>query len=159
MKSKLTAALMISFVFGLTASIMASEPYKPPPEREKPVRITIQDIYHEKCARCHDISRSESASKDMAGWERTVTRMQRKDPSWISKEQGEDIASWLAGRGLCRAKCGKCHDLSRIDVRKTVPQWQTTVNRMQSKDPAWISDGEKDLIIFYLTDVDLLVLE
>ena len=159
MKLNLTAVLIITLLLGLTASIMASEPYKPPPETIKAPRVTIEGVYHEKCSRCHAISRSESASKDIQGWEKTVTRMQRKDPAWVSKEQAEDIASWLAGRGLQRAKCGKCHDLSRSDVRKTVPQWQTTVNRMQSKDPAWISDEEKDQIIFYLIDVDLLELE
>jgi hypothetical protein len=38
----------------------------------------------------------------------------------------------------------------------TVPQWKSVLQRMHGKDPRWITFREKDLIIFYLTDINLL---
>ncbi|MCS4540985.1 MAG: cytochrome c [Euryarchaeota archaeon] len=53
------------------------------------------------------------------------------------------------GEMLYKEKCSKCHEL-RPPLRHTANEWPTTVDRMQSKDPLWISDTEKEKILAYL---------
>ncbi len=149
------AGVLVSLLLCARAA-PASESYQPPPEENKPPRITVYSLYQAKCAKCHPISRSDGASKSTDEWKAAVSRMRGKDASWISQEDGDKIAQFLAGRALCTKKCVKCHTADRISTQKTALQWQNTVDRMQGKDPAWISDAEKKLILFYLTDVNLL---
>jgi hypothetical protein len=137
-------------------SVPASETYKPPPEENKPPRVTVYSLYQAKCAKCHPISKPDGAFKSIDEWKTAVSRMRDKDQSWISQDDADKIAQFLAGRTLCQKKCVKCHTADRIGTQKTVLQWQNTVDRMQGKDPAWISDADKKQIIFYLTDVNLL---
>lgn len=147
------------FVFAAAPAAFASETYVPPPEEQKAARVTVQSLYAAKCSKCHEIARPDKASKSAAEWKATTDRMAAKDPKWISAAEADRICKFLSGRDLTKAKCNKCHPDSRADVRKTDLQWQTTLDRMQGKDPKWISEGEKALIGFYLTDLFLLELD
>ncbi|MCS4541210.1 MAG: hypothetical protein HY929_02620 [Euryarchaeota archaeon] len=53
------------------------------------------------------------------------------------------------GEALYKEKCSRCHEL-RSPLRHTASEWPATVDRMQSKDPVWISDKEKEKILKYL---------
>ncbi len=156
MKIKNVVAILSVLALMTALAAWASETYTPPPESVKPPRVTVISIYQTKCSKCHAISRPDGVEKDPAGWKDTVTRMQGKDPAWISKDEADKITQLLAGRSLCKVKCVKCHTAERINTQKTQVQWISSVDRMQSKDPSWISDVEKKLILFYLTDVNLL---
>lgn len=159
MKTSVITAVSLFVISVLTVFALASETYVPPPESIKPPRVTVQSIYAQKCSRCHAISRPDTANKTPSQWKDTVERMRSKDTGWISRDEADKITMFLSGRNLTASKCSKCHPDSRADVNKTVPQWQTTLDRMQSKDLEWLSDQEKDLIKFYLTDVFLLELD
>lgn len=54
-----------------------------------------------------------------------------------------------SGETLYQEKCDKCHAL-RSPQTFTAEEWPLVVNRMQSHDPQWISDSEKEKIIEYM---------
>ncbi len=159
MPRKMPSIIAAALITIAAAPVFASETYVPPPEEQKGARVTSQSVFATKCAKCHELARPEKAQKSPADWKATVDRMQGKDPKWISAADNDRICRFLSGRDLAKAKCNKCHPDSRADVNKTDLQWQTTLDRMQSKDPKWISNDEKALIKFYLTDIFLLELD
>jgi cytochrome c2 len=157
-KSSFTLAIL-AVVLLLAAAALASETYVPPPDSQKPARVTAQSVYALKCSKCHAITRPDGKTKTPDEWKATVEQMRNKDQKWISADEAGTITAFLSGRALCSQKCTKCHSAERVDVKKTAVQWQSTVQRMQAKKPDWISDDEKKQILFYLTDTQLLELE
>jgi cytochrome c2 len=157
MKAKISMALIFALIMGSAAVITASEHWwEPPPDETILAAVKVEKVYQRKCSRCHPISRPDKAVKTPREWEKTVNSMRRMDPAWISADDARNIKTWLAGRGLYKAKCGECHQLDRSSVKMTVPQWKSVMQRMHGKDPRLITFQEKDLIIFYLTDINLL---
>ena len=50
-------------------------------------------------------------------------------------------------------KCNRCHDLTRVfTMVKTPKEWKATVNRMTQRDPTWISTGQIDQIVYFLSE-------
>lgn len=159
MKRTMIALAASSLLLFFVLAAAASETYVPPPETFKPARVTVLSVYQQKCSKCHPLSKPDGVTMSLDEWRQTIGEMRKRDTNWLSAADVDSIARFLAGRGLFSAKCAKCHTLDRANVQKTVEQWQTSVDRMQSKDPKWIGDAEKKLILFYLTDVNLLELE
>ncbi|MGH7598533.1 MAG: photosystem P840 reaction-center cytochrome c-551, partial [bacterium] len=65
-------------------------------------------------------------------------------------------ASYLdvdVGRELVIQKCNKCHDLTRVfTMVKTSEGWVETVNRMQMRDPTWLSQDQVEQIVYFLSE-------
>jgi cytochrome c5 len=57
------------------------------------------------------------------------------------------------GRELVIQKCNKCHDLTRVfTMVKTDSGWIETVNRMQMRDPTWLSQDQVEQIVYFLSE-------
>jgi hypothetical protein len=57
------------------------------------------------------------------------------------------------GRELVIQKCNKCHDLTRVfTMVKTPAAWLETVNRMQMRDPTWLSQDQVEQIVYFLSE-------
>jgi mono/diheme cytochrome c family protein len=57
------------------------------------------------------------------------------------------------GRELVIQKCNKCHDLTRVfTMVKTPEDWVAAVNRMQMRDPTWLSQDQVEQIVYYLSE-------
>ncbi len=57
------------------------------------------------------------------------------------------------GRHLLIDKCHRCHDLTGVfTMVKTPGEWKETVNRMAERDPTWISPGQIDQIVYFLSE-------
>ncbi len=54
------------------------------------------------------------------------------------------------GQQLYTTKCNKCHEIKPIDTHVRTG-WISCVERMQEKDPTWISDEEREKITAYLS--------
>lgn len=73
----------------------------------------------------------------------TIFLVSPKLQSWQSIPQPD------MGKNLFETKCSKCHQAPVPDVRYR-SEWSPIVKRMMSKDPAWISDKDGELITRYL---------
>jgi len=58
--------------------------------------IIPESLLENKCSRCHGIDRIKQATKSPDQWNFTVNRMRQKDISWISQEEAQAIAAYLA---------------------------------------------------------------
>lgn len=58
----------------------------------------IEELFREKCGRCHSLERPLSRTKDLEGWKRTTRRMAGYAGGSISEEEAVKIAEYLAGR-------------------------------------------------------------
>jgi hypothetical protein len=58
--------------------------------------ITPKLLYENKCSRCHGLDRITQATKSPDQWSSTVNRMRQKDITWISEEEAQTIAAYLA---------------------------------------------------------------
>ena len=72
----------------------------------------------------------------------------------VSSAQQKDDKGKLIGNALLNTKCSKCHGVDRpLGKKKTMEKWQSTVKRMQGKNPDWIKDEEARQIVDYLFTV------
>jgi hypothetical protein len=51
-----------------------------------------------KCTTCHNLERVDSATKDLAGWQATITRMVQQNGAVITPEEQSAIALYLSNR-------------------------------------------------------------
>jgi hypothetical protein len=58
--------------------------------------ISPRLLYENKCSRCHGLDRITQAIKSPDQWISTVNRMRQKDRTWISDEESQTIATYLA---------------------------------------------------------------
>jgi len=120
----------------------------------------------QKCNKCHDLTRVFTTVKTPEGWLETVNRMWRRDPTWLSGDQVEQIVYFVSERqniaqpeqvtpvqaeALLQAKCSKCHNLDRVFARRrSEPEWKRLVKRMSVRHRGWIDDAEAQMIGGYL---------
>ena len=57
---------------------------------------TSKLLFENKCSRCHGLERITQAVKTPSEWSFTVNRMREKDIHWISDEEVQTIATYLA---------------------------------------------------------------
>ncbi len=63
----------------------------------------------------------------------------------------EPTTSSATGEEIMQAKCGRCHNLSRVTTKKkTADQWLVTVDRMLSRGVKLTAD-EKQTLLDYLS--------
>ena len=56
-----------------------------------------QQVFSQKCSKCHDTSKATSITMSSAEWGTTVRRMQAKEPGWINDEEANMIIQYLTG--------------------------------------------------------------
>jgi len=61
-------------------------------------KLDGKTLFEEKCALCHKLDRPTSKKKTLAGWEKTVLRMKKKNPEKapISDTEAKVIIDYLA---------------------------------------------------------------
>ena len=57
---------------------------------------TSKSLFENKCSRCHGLDRVTQTVKTPDQWSLTVNRMREKDTRWISGEEAQVIATYLA---------------------------------------------------------------
>ncbi len=122
-------------------------------------------LLERKCQKCHTLERVFTAVKTEDQWTKTVNHMVFRDPTiqdheaaqiiyYLSKSRSileTERAMKLAGIALADQKCGRCHTLERVYLKKrTKAQWSEIVDKMAAIEPAWISTGETTTIKQYL---------
>src|SRR5574341_1363032 len=128
-----------------------------------------RELVIQKCNKCHDLTRVFTMVKTPEGWVETVNRMHRRDPTWLSQDQVEQIVYFLSERQnitkaeqvtpvqaetLLLTKCSKCHNLDRaFNRRRTEHEWKILVKRMSVRHRSWINDDEAQFIGDYLAKV------
>jgi len=58
-----------------------------------------QQLFSQKCSKCHDLSRVTSEAHPSSYWSTIVPRMQSKDPQWITNEEATIILQYLSSGG------------------------------------------------------------
>jgi len=82
-----TIPLLLVLVFSIfyTVNVLSNENY-----------IIPKLLYENKCSRCHGFDRITQATKSPDQWSSTVNRMRQKDTTWISQEEAQTIATYIA---------------------------------------------------------------
>jgi hypothetical protein len=57
-----------------------------------------KELFEKKCVECHKLDDALSATKDLAGWEKTTKVMIRYSDGAITEKDAKKIAKYLAGR-------------------------------------------------------------
>ena len=103
-------------------------------------------IFHAKCGTCHRAVRPLGYVKSPSSWVQTLERMIRKDPGWISPEEGKKIHAYLVerrsyqGKDLYRAKCLICHLGDRLMGKHEAPvSWYGLLGRMHRENPFFLT--------------------
>ncbi len=118
-----------------------------------------------RCQKCHTLERVFTSVKTEEQWTKTVNQMVLRDPT-IEDNEAAQIIFYLsnsrsvlatergmvvAGMALTDQKCGRCHMLERVYLKKrTKDQWSGIVDLMAAIEPAWISKEEAGTIKQYL---------
>jgi len=130
-----------------------------------------QFLYESKCSKCHTLERVFAEPKTDEEWRSCVARMIQKSPSWITKEEEEQILAEILGtkegavgyspkkkkyddaRLLFIDRCTKCHSVNRVIMaNKTKGEWEETVMRMHDNAPDLFLDEDLPVIIDYLAE-------
>jgi hypothetical protein len=82
MKTLVAAAVSCGFLFLLIASPALAQ-------------SEAKALVEKECSRCHGIGKVNKASKDTAGWEKTVNRMIKKG-AVIKPEEKDDVIKYLS---------------------------------------------------------------
>ncbi|MFC1855604.1 hypothetical protein ACFL2A_03565 [Thermodesulfobacteriota bacterium] len=84
------------FLFGMTLLVALSisavsfSEDKAEYDKEK-----AEKTFQEKCVKCHPTSKATRRVKTAELWEKTVKRMQKKNPAWISDDEATMITEYL----------------------------------------------------------------
>ncbi|HKK00146.1 MAG TPA: hypothetical protein VJ959_14595 [Desulfotignum sp.] len=130
-----------------------------------------RQVVNQRCSKCHTLERVFRSVKTQAGWAATINRMAALDAPNISSFDIKQAIHFLTrrqkpvkeedtaglhqqfGKTVLETKCVSCHSRERI-VRadKGREQWEKTIRRMikHSKDPAYLTDDEKDALLEHL---------
>lgn len=130
-----------------------------------------RQVVNQRCSKCHTLERVFRSVKSEAGWAATINRMAVLDAPNISSFdikqaihfltqrrkplKGGDTAglNQLFGKTVLETKCVSCHTRERIvKADKDREKWEKTILRMikHSKDPAYLTDDEKDALLEHL---------
>ncbi|MFU8770141.1 MAG: hypothetical protein ACNA7H_10425 [Desulfotignum sp.] len=130
-----------------------------------------RQVVNQRCSKCHTLERVFRSVKSETDWAATINRMAALDAPNISSfdiKQAIHFLTWRQkpvkegdtaglnqqfGKTVLETKCVSCHTRERIvKADKDREQWEKTIRRMvkHSKDPAYISDKEKDGLLEYL---------
>jgi mono/diheme cytochrome c family protein len=135
-------------------------------------------LFEQKCSLCHTPDRVLDKPLTADSRRHIVMRMQERAPGWITPDDAEKILAYISQapektgkpgktkfhqdesadklepRMLFHKRCSACHTLERVylNVEKgaDAEAWNHIVQRMESKDPSWLSDEEAQKILTYL---------
>lgn len=85
MKKILSAAVAMTFA---AVAVVAAQASDAPADKAKA-------LFEAKCSVCHPAAKPLGVSKDKAGWEATVKRMQAKKPGNFNDDEAKVIADYL----------------------------------------------------------------
>jgi hypothetical protein len=60
------------------------------------VDTVAQELFENKCSKCHTLERALTKTKDLQGWKKTAIRMSKYSAGEITLEEAEIIAEYLA---------------------------------------------------------------
>jgi len=100
-----------------------------------------KSVFQKTCSQCHSLKRPLGKTKDRAGWEKTVDKMNKNHKKrfgkGISPLDREEIVNYLTAKNTFEATCSKCHALSRpLGKTKNRAAWERTVKRMSKNHKA-----------------------
>jgi hypothetical protein len=82
---------------------------------------TSKSLFERKCSRCHSLERISQAVKTPDQWSFTVNRMREKDMNWISDEEAESIAAYLASLSAVENSYPSNHD-DQLSIPPELPE-------------------------------------
>jgi mono/diheme cytochrome c family protein len=89
-----------------------------------------KELFERACKLCHGLDRSLATTRDAEAWGLIVKRMVAYG-SPLNAEQRPLVVRYLATRSVFAAKCGGCHELTRVVSDKPgVQDWKTLTGRM-----------------------------
>ena len=162
--------LFFMFVVILTLHSLSLTNYSYAEKAEKKYK-TWKFLYEEKCSKCHSLDRVFVDTKTKSEWQQCVTEMIKKNPSWISSEEGAHIVDEIVmskdevvtpmpvkkkfanARLLFIDRCTRCHSSHRIlSENKNREGWEETVLRMRDNAPELFNDEDLPVIVDLLTE-------
>lgn len=136
-----------------------------------------RNIFEKKCTLCHSTMRVFNEDLTQESRRHVVLRMQKRASDWITPKEAEAILHYLqnskepvvaampqvgkkpvktgmSSAEVFRTRCTACHSLERIYLKvekgMNADAWNHVVQRMQSKNPKWLSRGDAKQIMAYL---------
>ncbi|NOZ09654.1 MAG: hypothetical protein GXP09_01200 [Gammaproteobacteria bacterium] len=135
-----------------------------------------QKLFEQKCSLCHTPDRILEKPLTAKSRQHIVLRMQKRASGWITPKDAEAILAYLSTapvktnkggkthfhekeavsspRQIFHKRCSACHTLERVylKVEKGMDSksWNHIVQRMQGKNPEWLSTDEAKQIMSYL---------
>ncbi len=164
----IVVAILITVPVLLIASDDVEDPklavYVGPVDAERPMEVDLgrsKEVFVNTCSKCHSLKRPLGKTKDRAGWEKTVNRMNKNNKKRFGKEipplDRQEIVNYLTAKNTFEATCSKCHALSRpLGKTKNRAEWEKTITRMSKNDKKRfgepIPDDVQATIVGYLLE-------
>jgi len=87
-------AKMATALLAAVALLCAGLPVRA--DQAKAANPEAKALFEKKCSVCHSLSRPLGEHKDLAGWTKTVTRMQKVNGCPITDQEAKTIIDYLA---------------------------------------------------------------
>ncbi len=98
-----------------------------------------EEIFKNKCGKCHSHERALSKTKDLEAWKRTTTRMAGYSPGDISSQEAKDVAEYLAGltaggRAPTEKQEAKIEDIDKLEKHEVFDFKKVRVDQFIAPD-------------------------
>jgi mono/diheme cytochrome c family protein len=114
----------------LLAALAAPAAAQQPADNPVAAMKTGKELFEKDCKLCHGLDRSLAASHDVAGWTQIVKRMVIYGAP-LNAAQRPLVTRYLAARSSFAAKCGSCHEATRVVGDKPAARdWKALAQRM-----------------------------
>lgn len=128
MKQALALTAFVTFAALLAAAPApaAADPSDPPAAMK-----AGKKLFEENCRLCHGLDRALAPPRDAALWAQIVKRMVAYGAP-LNAEQRPLVVRYLAARSVFAAKCGRCHEITRVvgDAPGPPRDWKALAERM-----------------------------
>ncbi|MDP8223872.1 MAG: hypothetical protein P9L99_10970 [Candidatus Lernaella stagnicola] len=116
-------------------------------------------VFSQRCGACHERSRALYLIKTPVEWGRTLTRMREFEKAPISRQEGEDVASFLTGMRsfsdswTFRTRCRRCHTGAPSGWEKRRPEdWSAIAARLARWSPYYYRHDVRGQVAAYLAE-------
>lgn len=117
-----TAAFLIAGSVPASAQVAASDPVA--------AMKSGRELFENSCGLCHGLDRSLAQTRDAAAWEKIVKRMVAYGAP-LNAQRRPLVVRYLATRSVFAAKCGLCHEATRVVSDKPgARDWRLLAERM-----------------------------
>ena len=139
----------------------------------------VDDLFRARCGICHDTTALQQQALSAYEWAYMADVCRSRLSQRIGLDESQRIAAWLAGAeqgtladpfvttgedilsALNRGPendaehlllaCGKCHTSAKLTRVYTAEQWTVILERMVSKNPAWLTPQRMEPVGRYVT--------